>query len=57
MLAFPVIALAVALIAIGRGAMSGQLLEVERKRDRIAPYLCLAAGVAILACWVASIFI
>jgi hypothetical protein len=57
MLLYPVIALALALIAIGRGAMSGQLLEVERKRDRIARYLCLAAGVAILVVWVGSIFI
>jgi hypothetical protein len=44
----PVIALAFALIAIGRGAMSGQLLEVERKRDRIARYVCLGLGLLIL---------
>ncbi len=51
MLAFPVIALAVALIAIGRGAMSGQFLEVERKRDRYARYICLTLGIAILLAW------
>jgi hypothetical protein len=45
---FPVIALALALIAIGRGAASGQFLEVERKRDRIARHICLIAGIAIL---------
>jgi hypothetical protein len=48
MLAFPVIAFAVALIAIGRGALSGQFLEVERRRDRIARYTCLTLGVLIL---------
>jgi hypothetical protein len=49
MLAFsPVIALALALIAIGRGAMSGQFREVERKRDRIARYVCLTSGIGIL---------
>jgi hypothetical protein len=47
-LLFPVIALALALIAIGRGAASGQFLEVERKRDRIARHICLAAGIVIL---------
>ena len=51
MLAFPVIALAVALIAIGRGAMSGQFLEYERKRDRYARYICFGLGMAILAAW------
>jgi hypothetical protein len=48
---FPVLALAFALIAIGRGAASGQFLEfskVERKRDRIARYVCLSLGFAIL---------
>lgn len=49
---FPVIALALALIAIGRGAASGQFLEVERKRDRIARYICLAAGIAILIAYI-----
>jgi hypothetical protein len=49
---FPVIALALALIAIGRGAASGQFLEVERKRDRIARHICLVAGVAILIAYV-----
>jgi hypothetical protein len=48
MLRFPVIALAVALISIGRGAMSGQLLEYERKRDRYARYACFTLGIAIL---------
>jgi len=43
-----VIALALALIAIGRGALSGQFLEVERKRDRIARYVCFELGIAIL---------
>jgi len=51
----PVIALALALIAIGRGAASGQFLEVERRRDRIARHVLLALGVGILvisaACW------
>ncbi len=46
---FPVIALALALIAIGRGAASGQFLEVERKRDRIARYVFMSLGIAILA--------
>jgi hypothetical protein len=45
---FPIIAVALALIAIGRGAASGQFLEVERKRDRVARHICLVAGVAIL---------
>jgi hypothetical protein len=45
---FPVIALGVALIAIGRGAMSGQFREAERKRDRIARYVCFTLGIAIL---------
>ena len=49
---FPVIALALALIAIGRGAASGQFREVERKRDRIARYVCLALGIAILVAYV-----
>jgi hypothetical protein len=44
----PVIAFALALIAIGRGAMSGQFREVERQRDRIARYVCLTLGVVIL---------
>ena len=53
MLAFsPFIALALALIAIGRGALSGQFREVERKRDRIARYVCLALGIAILVAYV-----
>jgi hypothetical protein len=56
-LAFPVIALAVALIAIGRGAMSGQFLEVERKRDRYARYFCLALGIVILVTWFISWFV
>lgn len=49
---FPVIALALALIAIGRGAASGQFREVERKRDRYARYVCLALGIAILVTYV-----
>jgi hypothetical protein len=49
---FPVIALALALIAIGRGAASGQFLEVERKRDRIARHLCLGTGIAILIAYI-----
>ncbi len=52
MLAFPVIALALALIAIGRGAASGQFREVERKRDRIARYVSLALGIAILSVYI-----
>jgi hypothetical protein len=51
-LLFPVIALAIALIAIGRGAASGQFLEIERKRDRIARHICLVAGIAILIAYV-----
>jgi hypothetical protein len=52
LLFFPVVALALALIAIGRGAASGQFREVERKRDRIARYLCLFSGAAILIVYV-----
>ena len=52
LLFFPVIALALALIAIGRGAASGQFLEVERKRDRIARHVCLVAGIAILVAYI-----
>jgi hypothetical protein len=49
MLAFsPLIALALALLAIGRGSASGQFLEVERKRDRYARYVCLALGTILL---------
>ena len=48
---FPVIALALAFIAIGRGAMSGQFLEVERRRDRIARYTCFVVGVVILVAY------
>jgi hypothetical protein len=44
----PIIALALALIAIGRGALQGQFLEVERKRDRITRHICFGLGVAIL---------
>jgi hypothetical protein len=51
-LLFPVIALALALIAVGRGAASGQFLEVERKRDRIARHICLTTGIAILIAYV-----
>jgi hypothetical protein len=51
-LLFPVIALAIALIAIGRGAASGQFLEIDRKRDRIARHICLVAGIAILIAYV-----
>jgi hypothetical protein len=51
-LLFPVIALALALIATGRGAASGQFLEVERKRDRIARHICLAAGIVILIAYI-----
>lgn len=50
---FPVIALALALIAIGRGAASGQFREVERRRDRIARHICLALGIAILLTYAA----
>jgi len=51
MLYFPVVALAVALIAIGQGAMSGQFREVERKRDRIARYVCFGLGILLLLWW------
>jgi hypothetical protein len=47
MLAFPVIAFAVALIAIGRGAGS-QFFGDERRRDRIARQVLLWLGIAIL---------
>ncbi len=50
-LLFPIIAFAIALIAIGRGAASGQFLEIERKRDRIARHVCLLAGIAILVAY------
>ncbi len=50
-LLFPIIAFALALIAIGRGAASGQFLEIERKRDRIGRRVCLVAGIAILVAY------
>lgn len=55
-LLFPVVVLALALIAIGRGAASGQFLEVERKRDRIARYICLITGLVILIAYTLWIF-
>jgi hypothetical protein len=57
MYAFPVIAVAIALIQIGRGAMSGQLLEVERRRDKIARHVCLALGILVLVAYVGSWFL
>jgi hypothetical protein len=54
MLAFPGIAFALALIAIGRGALGGQFLEVERRRDRIARHVCFALGIVILVACAAS---
>jgi hypothetical protein len=49
---FPVISLALALIATGRGAASGQFHEVERRRDRYARYVCLALGLSLLVAYV-----
>jgi hypothetical protein len=46
MLAFPLIALAIALIAIGRG--SSKLHLDERRRDRIARQVMLAIGILLL---------
>ena len=46
MLAFPGIALAIALIAIGRG--SSKLFLEERRRDRVARQGMLVLGIAIL---------
>lgn len=48
LLFFLVIALAIALIAIGRGAASGQFREEKRSRDRIARHACLITGITIL---------
>jgi|GEM_PF-6849793 len=48
LLFFPVFAVALALIALGRGAASGQFREVERSRDRMTRHICLVSGVTIL---------
>ncbi len=47
----PVISLALALIAIGRGAASGQFREVERRRDRYTRHVCLALGISLLVAY------
>ena len=49
MLRFPLIAFAVALIAIGRGGSS--LFFEERRRDEIARKVSLGLGIAILIGW------
>jgi hypothetical protein len=49
MLRFPVIAFAIALIAIGRGG--GDQYFDERRRDRIARQVLLVSGIAILTAW------
>ena len=48
----PVVAVALALIAIGRGAANGQFREVERRRDRYARYVCLALAIGILMAYI-----
>jgi hypothetical protein len=52
-LAFPVIALAVALIAIGRGG--NKLFLDERRRDRVARQTMLALGILILVAYAGSL--
>jgi hypothetical protein len=54
MLAFPLIAVAIALIAIGRG--SSKLHLDERRRDRIARQVMLALGIVILIASIAFLF-
>jgi hypothetical protein len=54
MLAFPLIALAIALIAIGRG--SSKLFLEERRRDRIARQVMLILGILILIVSIGSFF-
>jgi hypothetical protein len=54
MLAFPLIAFATALIAIGRG--SSKLYLDERRRDRIARQLMLALGILLLIASIAFCF-
>lgn len=49
---FPVIAVALALLAIGRGAASGRFREDERKRDRIARQICFISGIIILIVYI-----
>jgi ABC-type dipeptide/oligopeptide/nickel transport system permease subunit len=55
MLAFPVIALAIALIAIGRGG--DKLFLEERRRDRAARRAMLVVGIVILVVSLATFFI
>jgi hypothetical protein len=50
LLRFPIIALAVALIAIGRGP-TGEFFDMDRRRDRIARNVLLVTGVLILVVW------
>jgi hypothetical protein len=52
MYAFPVIAVAIALIAIGRGAAL-QYFD-ERPRDQIARRVCLVLGIVILVVYAAT---
>jgi hypothetical protein len=49
MLRFPMIALAVALIAIGRG--SDALFFEERERDQVARKVMLILGIGVLVGW------
>jgi hypothetical protein len=52
LLLFPIIAIAVALIVIGRGA-SKQFFD-ERPRDQIARRVCLVLGIVILVIYAIS---
>jgi uncharacterized membrane protein HdeD (DUF308 family) len=54
MLAFPLLAFAIALIAIGRG--SAKLFLDERRRDRIARQVMLALGILLLIASIAFLF-
>jgi hypothetical protein len=55
MLAFPVIAFAVALIVIGRG--SSRLYLEERRRDRVARRVMLVLGIVVLIVSLGSFFL
>lgn len=48
LLFFPVLAVALALIALGRGAASGQFREMKRSRDSITRHVCRVSGMTIL---------
>jgi ABC-type dipeptide/oligopeptide/nickel transport system permease subunit len=55
MLAFPVIAIAIALIAIGRGG--DKMFLEERGRDRMARRVMLVLGIVILVVSLATFFL